>query len=136
MPGLVLKLGPNERVLVNGVVMQNGARRARLTILSEDANILRLRDAIHPGEVDTPVKRICYIAQLAVAGEAEPDEAAAQIEEGVRQLEGVFQDTDSLSRLRSAAEDAAQNRFYQSMKALRQLLPVEAELLQSAGGPQ
>ena len=57
MSGLVLKLGPKERVLVNGAVIENGDRRSRLSILTPNANILRLRDAIRPDEVTTPVRR-------------------------------------------------------------------------------
>ena len=77
MTGLVLKLGPHERIMINGVVMENGDRRARLNVLTPDANVLRLRDAIHPDEVNTPVRRVCYIAQLVLAGEADPEEARA-----------------------------------------------------------
>ena len=63
MSGLVLKLAPKERILINGAVIENGDRRSRLSIMTPNANILRLRDAIHPGEVTTPVRRVCYIAQ-------------------------------------------------------------------------
>jgi flagellar protein FlbT len=59
MSGLVLKLGPRERVLINGAVIENGDKRSRLSIMTPNANILRLRDAIHPGEVTTPVRRFC-----------------------------------------------------------------------------
>ena len=72
MSGLILKLRAHEQVLVNGVVMQNGDRNARLVVKTPDAKILRLRDAIHPDEVDTPVKRVCYIAQLLVSGSVSP----------------------------------------------------------------
>ena len=34
MSGLVLKLRPAERVLINGVVIENGDRRSRLNILT------------------------------------------------------------------------------------------------------
>ena len=51
MTGLVLKLGPHERVLINGAVIENGEKRSRLAIMTPNANILRLRDAIHPEEV-------------------------------------------------------------------------------------
>ena len=34
MSGLVLKLGPRERVLINGAVIENGDRRARLSIVT------------------------------------------------------------------------------------------------------
>ena len=59
MPGLILKLGPGERFVANGVVIENGDRRARLNILTPDSKVLGLRVAIHPDEVDTPVKRVC-----------------------------------------------------------------------------
>ena len=70
MSGLVLKLSPKERVLINGAVIENGDRRSRLSIVTPGANILRLRDAIHPEDVTTPVKRVCYVAQLVLSGDA------------------------------------------------------------------
>jgi flagellar protein FlbT len=129
MTGLVLKLGPRERVMINGVVMENGDRRTRLNVLTPDANVLRLRDAIHPGEATTPVKRVCYIAQLVLAGEADPEEAAAQLGRGIDQLAQVFRDDDSRGHLAAAAAAVAERRFYQAMRALRCLLPREARLL-------
>lgn len=129
MSGLVLKLGPHERIMINGVVMENGDRRARLNVLTPDANVLRLRDAIHPGEVNTPVRRVCYVAQLVLAGEADPEEAARQLERGIGQLAQVFQDEESRGHLDAAAAAVAERRFYQAMRALRCLLPREARLL-------
>ena len=69
MSGLVLKLAPKERVLVNGAVIENGDRRSRLSIVTPDAHILRLRDAIHPEQANTPVRRVCYAAQLVLSGD-------------------------------------------------------------------
>lgn len=129
MSGLVLKLGPRERVLINGVVMENGDRRARLNVLTPDANVLRLRDAIHPDEANTPVKRVCYIAQLVLAGEADPEEGARQLLRGIEQLSQVFQDSDSRTALTAATEATNARRFYQAMRALRSLMPREARLL-------
>jgi flagellar protein FlbT len=129
MSGLVLKLGPHERIMINGVVMENGDRRARLNVLTPDAKVLRLRDAIHPKEVNTPVRRVTYIAQLVLAGEADPDEAAAQLKRGIDQLAQVFRDDDSRSHLAAAAAAVEERRFYQAMRALRCLLPREARLL-------
>ena len=68
MSGLVLKLTPHERVLVNGAVIENGDRRGKLSILTPNANILRLKDAIRPEDATTPVRRVCYIAQLILPG--------------------------------------------------------------------
>ncbi len=130
MSGLVLKLRPGERVLINGVVMQNGDRRAKLNILTSDAHILRLRDAIHPDEANTPVRRVCYIAQLVLAGEAEPALGRKQLLSGIEQLSQVFKDPDSRSHLNLATAHVVENRFYPALKALRSLLAREQRLME------
>ena len=132
MSGLVLKLGPHERVLINGAVVENGSRRCRLAIKTANANILRLRDAIHPEEVNTPVRRVCYIAQLVLSGDADPAEASHQLLRGIEQLSQVLTDSDSRFFLDQATQTVLEKNFYQAMKALRKLLPREARLL-SAG---
>lgn len=131
MPGLILKLRAHEQILVNGVVMQNGDRSARLIVKTPDARILRLRDAIHPDEVDTPVKRVCYIAQLAVAGEAEEQEAARQLRRGIAQLRDALVGMEGSDCLDEAQEALRGRNFYGAMRALRRLLPVEAALLEA-----
>lgn len=129
MSGLVLKLAPHERVLINGAVIENGDKRSRLAIMTPNANILRLRDAIHPGEVNTPVRRVCYIAQLVLSGDARPEEARTQMLRGVEQLSQALTDHDSRTQLAAATEALLDDQFYQALKALRTLLPREARLL-------
>lgn len=132
MSGLVLKLAPKERVLINGAVIENGERRSRLAIMTPNANILRLRDAIHPEEVNTPVRRVCYIAQLVLSGDTDPAEARMQLLRGLEQLSQVFTDADSRSKLTLATTAALEDQHYQVLKALRALLPREERLLAAA----
>ena len=134
MSGLVLKLGPKERVLINGAVLENGDRRSRLSIVSPNANILRLKDALHPSEANTPVRRVYYIAQLVLSGDADPSEAKAQLLKGIESLSHVFLDHDSRNLLSSATEATLNDQFYQAMKALKGLLPREDRLMASVGG--
>ena len=129
MSGLVLKLGPRERVLINGAVIENGDRRSRLSIVTPSANILRLRDAIHPEEVNTPVRRVCYIAQLVLSGDADKAEARMQLLRGIEQLSQVLVDHDSRTQLDKATEAVLGDQYYQALKALRTLLPREERLL-------
>lgn len=129
MSGLVLKLGPKERVLINGAVIENGDRRSRLSIVTPNANILRLRDAIHPEEVNTPVRRVCYIAQLVLSGDAEPSEARMQLLRGIEQLSQALTDGDSRASLSAATTAVVDENYYQALKALRSLLPREDRLL-------
>lgn len=130
MSGLVLKLGPQERVLINGAVIENGEKRARLAILTPNANILRLRDAIHPDQANTPVRRVCYIAQLALSGDADPAQARQQLFRGIEQLSRVLIDRDSQAALAAATRGVSAGQFYQALKALRGLLPREERLLE------
>jgi flagellar protein FlbT len=129
MSGLVLKLGPKERVLINGAVIENGERRSRLSIVTPNANILRLRDAIHPEEVTTPVRRVCYIAQLVLSGDADKNEARLQLLRGIEQLSQVLTDTDSRMQLAKATAAILEDQFYQALKFLRGLLPREERLM-------
>jgi flagellar protein FlbT len=128
MTGLVLKLGPHERVLINGAVIENGDRRSKLAIMTPNAHILRLRDAIHPEEVTTPVRRVCYIAQLVLSGDAEPDQARLQLLRGIEQLSQVMTDHDSRLQLSQATASVLEDNHYQALKALRSLLPREERL--------
>jgi flagellar protein FlbT len=129
MSGLVLKLGPRERVLINGAVIENGDRRSRLAVLTPNASILRLRDAIHPEDVNTPVRRVCYIAQLVLSGDIEISEARIQILRGMEQLSQVFTDPDSRAQLARATEHLGADQVYHALKALRSLLPREERLM-------
>lgn len=132
MSGLVLKLSPKERVLINGAVIENGDRRTRISIVTPNASILRLRDAIHPDEVNTPVRRVCYVVQLVLSGDVTPADARQQLLRGIEQLSQVFTDADSRTQLSIATEAVAHEQHYQALKALRGLLGREERLFASS----
>ena len=129
MSGLVLKLGPKERLLINGAVIENGDRRCRLSVVSPNANVLRLRDAIHPEEANTPVRRVCYIAQLVLSGDADTEDVSMQLLRGIEQLSQVFRDSDSRARLAEATENVVAENYYLALKSLRSLLAREERLM-------
>lgn len=128
MSGLVLKLAPNERVLINGAVIENGDRRSRISIKTPNVNVLRLRDAIHPDAATTPVARACYIAQLMLSGDTDTAIGRRDLILAIEQLSQVFDDRDSRILLAEASEHAVQDNPYQAMRRLRELLPREARL--------
>lgn len=128
MSGLVLKLAPKERVLINGAVIENGDRRTRVSILTPNANILRLKDALHPSEAKTPVRRVCYVAQLILSGDVDPKDARPQLLSGIEQLSQALSDPDSRKTLEEATNAVISERYYQAMKSLRLLIPREDRL--------
>ncbi|PVA09704.1 flagellar biosynthesis repressor FlbT [Pelagivirga sediminicola] len=129
MSGLVLKLGPKERVLINGAVIENGDKRSRLSVVTSEANILRLRDAIHPEEATTPVRRVCYSAQLVLSGDADPADAKLPLLRRIEELSQILTDPDSRDQLTKAGQAVLDGQYYQCLKALRTLLPREDRLL-------
>lgn len=129
MSGLVLKLSPKERVLINGAVIENGDRRSRLNIVTPNVNILRLRDAIHPEEATTPVRRVCYAAQLVLTGDASAEETRLPLLRRIEELSQILTDPDSRSLLGNATDAVLEGQYYQCLKALRSLLPREERLL-------
>ncbi|WP_299147438.1 flagellar biosynthesis repressor FlbT [uncultured Tateyamaria sp.] len=132
MSGLILKLSPKERVLINGAVIENGDRRSRLAIMTPDAHILRLRDAIHPEDAKTPVRRVCYAVQLVLSGDADRGESRRSLLRSIEELSQVFIDADSRKHLDIASHALVQDDHYRCLKALRTLLPREERML-SAG---
>lgn len=131
MTGLVIKLKPNEKVLVNGVILQNGDKAARIRVRSSDVAILRARDAMLKEDANTPLKRVYYIAQLAMAGEAEPQLAIKQILEGLQPLKSIFfgEAGEDLMRAGDAAREA---KFFVVMRAVKRQFEFERALLERA----
>jgi flagellar protein FlbT len=128
MSGLVLKLSPKERVLINGAVIENGDRRSRLAIMTPDANILRVRDAIHPEEAKTPVRRACYAMQLVLSGDNDPTDVHHNLLRQIEELSQVFVDPDSRNVLAEASQGVIDGQHYRALKSLRSLLPREDRL--------
>ncbi|MCI4664447.1 MAG: flagellar biosynthesis repressor FlbT [Neomegalonema sp.] len=137
MAGLVLKLAPQERVLVNGVVMENGDRKTTLKVKTPNASILRLRDALHPDDATTPVTRAYYAAQLAVAGSNDAEQTSQELRPQLAALALAFETLPEQFAQVSAAQEALRNRnFYAVMRSIHPLIAVERELLdQGRGAP-
>jgi len=129
MSGLVLKLGPKERLLINGAVIENGDRKCKLSIVTPDAHILRMRDALHPEEATTPVRRLCYAAQLVLSGDSDPERARLPLLRRIEELSQIFTDADSRAVLAEASAALIDENFYRCLKALRALMPREDRLI-------
>lgn len=129
MTGLVIRLAPYERVLLNGAVIENGDRRTSLSIKTPNAHVLRLRDAIHPEQANTPVKRTVYLAQLVLSGDSAANDIRIPLLRAIEQISHVFTDCDSKALLRVASDHVLSGDYYLALKTLRLLLPREEQLM-------
>lgn len=129
MAGLVLKMAPKERVLINGAVLENGDKRSRFSIVTPSANVLRLKDAISPDQANTPVGRLCFQLQLILAGNADADSTKPQITDQIDLLRTIFKDKFSGAHLDAAKDAIEQGKFYSALKSIKVLIPLETALL-------
>ncbi len=129
MSGLVLKLRPNEKFIINGVVIENGPKAHRIRICDDDARVLRCSDAIKPEQATTPVKKLYYGIQLLITGDLPQDaETLAAVEKEITVLETAFSGIgqDVFRNIKAAM---AQNRYYSALCSLKRLVLIENTLL-------
>ncbi|MFN7180388.1 flagellar biosynthesis repressor FlbT [Hyphomonas sp.] len=128
MSGLVLKIAPGERFIVNGATLENGDKPARIRITDANARVLRCRDALHPDEVNTPIKRIYYAIQLLITGDLNEADALPAIDAECCTLLDIFRpiDADLIPTLRSML---SRGNHYSALCHLRQILAIEEQLL-------
>lgn len=131
MGGLVLKLAPHERILLNGLMIENGPKKARMTLHSDGAHVLRLRDALHPDAVSGPVSVAYHVAQLAVAGQSDPEAAARDLRQRLADIAGALEGTKASDAVAAAREALEDRNFYKTMRELGPVLGFERELLGS-----
>jgi len=128
MSGLVLKFAPGERFIVNGALLENGDKPARIRIGDSNVRVLRCRDALRPEEVDTPVKRIYFAIQLLITGDLDVAESLPSIDAECKALIDIFKpiDAELIPTLRSML---SRGNHYSALCHLRQVLAIEAQLL-------
>lgn len=131
MAGLALKLAPNERVMINGVVVENGPRRTQLLIKSENAAVLRMREALEDSDVIGPASRAYYTAQQGVAGLVPLMETEMALVPLLDELAGMSAFNEFSHALKSARENLSQGQLYRAMRALRPLVNIERDAVQA-----
>ena len=128
MSGLVLKLAPGERFVVNGAVLENGDKTSRIRITDANARVLRCRDALRPDEVNTPLKQIYFALQLLITGDLEDGDALPAIDTECCKLLDIFEkiQPEAIPVLRDMID---RRNYYSALCHLRQLMAIEASLL-------
>jgi len=129
MSGLVLKLRPNEKFIVNGVVIENGPKAHRIRICDDNARVLRCSDAIKPEQATSPVKKLYYGIQLLITGDLPRDtETLAAVNKEINALEAAFAGIgdDLFQAIKSAIDNA---RYYSALCSLKRLILIENTLL-------
>ena len=126
---LKLDLRPHEKLFLGGVVIVNGDSRCQLTVLN-DAPVLREKDIFKEEDADTPCKRIYLAVQLMYMDE---HNLARYHQYYWEQVRGVLDSAPSTTELITRISDAVlATHYYQALKAARELIRYEQELVSNA----
>ncbi len=129
MSGLVLSLKADEKFLVNGALVQNGSKRGQIRLPDNSVNVLRLSDCLHPDEVNTPVRRAYYLAQLILSGDTSQAKGGIDLLACLSDIGKVFTNTSLEEQITKAVRDARRGRFYSVLVTLKRVLPIEQKML-------
>jgi flagellar biosynthesis repressor protein FlbT len=104
---LKLSLKPNEKIVLNGAVVQNGDRRTTL-LLQNKASVLREKDIMQIEDANTPVRRMTEFMSVV-------------------RLPNVLEECVGMSR------EVMSGEYYKALSRCRKLMDYEAERLGDEG---
>ncbi|MBL4749743.1 MAG: flagellar biosynthesis repressor FlbT [Amylibacter sp.] len=124
---LRLTLKPEERIIINGCIIRNAARRQTLTIENQ-ADVVRGHDLLKEQEVTTPVTRVYFLIQTVLVAAELRDDFNPQIQKSLAELVTVF-GSDYTDNILNAANFVSTGDYYKALRALSGLMKHERDLL-------
>ena len=128
---LTINLKPGEKLIVNGVVLQNAHHAAKLVVHNEAA-LLREKDIIAEEAANTPARRIYFAIQCQYLFPAKADHYLPLIHRFLREFGEAAPST--LPLVQKAEEDVAAGHLYHALKTAKQLIAREQEILHGCTG--
>lgn len=124
---LRLTLKPDERIIINGCIIRNAARRQTLTIENQ-ADVVRGHDLLKEQEVATPVTRVYFLIQTVLVAAELRDNFNPRIQKSLAELVTVF-GSDYTDNILNAANFVSTGDYYKALRALSSLMKHERDLL-------
>ncbi|QDG77430.1 flagellar biosynthesis repressor FlbT [Labrenzia sp. PHM005] len=122
---IALKSG--ERLFINGAVIR-AERKTSLELLN-DAVFLLESHVLQPEQATTPLKQLYFILQTMIMDPVSAPAAKDMFHLVMASVSGAFSSPEVLEQLGNV-EDLAQNdRWFEAMKIVRGLYPIEARLM-------
>ena len=123
---LKISLKPRERLILGGAVVRNGPAASQLLVENE-VPILRERDILSERNADSPCRRIYFAIQLMYVDERNLPEHHHLYWMLMRDLLAAAPSTARLADEMNSL--VLERKYYAALKAARQLIDYEQELL-------
>ena len=133
MSGLILNLKPWETFLVGESILQNGGKRGQLRVRDQKTGVLRLSDALHPDDVQTPLTRAYSAAQLLLLKQGTDQISPSFLVALLEEARTALAYTDVLDK---ALRYAFEGEYYKVLRVLKPHLPTEVSILRRVQSSQ
>ena len=126
---LTINLKPHERLIVNGVVIENSGPAAKI-LVHNNAALLREKDIVTEEQANTPARRIYFAIQCQYLFPAKSDVFLPIIEKFLGEFEQAAPSTAAL--IAEIRGQVREGQFYRALKSAKQLIAREQEILNDA----
>jgi flagellar protein FlbT len=127
---LAINLRPRERLIVNGVVIENSGQPAKL-VVHNNAALLREKDILTEEQATTPARRIYFTIQCQYLFPGKEELFLPIIYEFLREFGEAAPSAVPLVRDIGQLVDA--RNWYRALKTAKQLMMRETEILHDVG---
>ncbi|MBN9670721.1 flagellar biosynthesis repressor FlbT [Roseibium aggregatum] len=121
-----LKAG--ERLYINGAVIR-AERKTNIELLN-DAVFLLEAHVLQPEDATTPLRQLYFILQTMIIDPQSAATAQEMFHLVLGSVKAAFSTEEVLNRLEEVEELAKTERWFEAMKIVRSLYPIEAKVMQ------
>jgi len=122
-------LKANERIFINGAVIRVD-RKVSLELLN-DVQFLLENHVLQAEDATTPLRQLYFIVQVMVMSPSDKEAAMPLFRESLPALITVFDNSKILSDLKHVDRLVTEEKYYEALKTIRGLYPLEAEILRN-----
>lgn len=124
-------LKANERIFINGAVIKVD-RKVSLELLN-DVHFLLENHVLQAEDATTPLRQLYFIVQVMVMSPNDRSTAMPLFRDSLPALIDAFSNYKILSELKHVDRLVTEEKYYEALKTIRGLYPLEEEIL--AGNP-
>jgi flagellar protein FlbT len=130
---LKITLRANEKLYINGAVIR-ADRKVSLEFLNGVQFLLETH-VLQPEQASTPLRQLYFIVQIMLMNPEGAEEARRLFRATLPPLLSVFSDAQVLAGLKHVDQLVAEDRPYEALRAIRNLYPHEARILNPQDAP-
>lgn len=123
--GMIFKLKPQERIVINGSVISNpGLKNIDIKVETQSV-ILRERDFMREEEATTPCRRLYYLGVLAILDEEKQEKHKRDFVEWLGEIMSALRNPVAIAAGAEVAQEISEGNFYRVLKGCRALIDYE-----------